>query len=42
MASGSWDLVNREKALDMRHVLEFPYNGEPPPVRLQLDYCIVA
>nr|KAK5449253.1 hypothetical protein LTR18_002342 [Exophiala xenobiotica] len=34
MASDSRDLVNREKALDMRHVLEFPYNGEPPPDKL--------
>ncbi|KAF2177562.1 mitochondrial putative sulfite oxidase [Zopfia rhizophila CBS 207.26] len=34
MPSASWDVVNCEKASDMRHVLEFPYNGEPPPEKL--------
>ena len=28
----SWDLVKKEKADDMIHVLDFPYNGEPPRV----------
>lgn len=26
----SWDTVKKEKAADMTHVLDFPYNGEPP------------
>ncbi|KAI9709782.1 MAG: hypothetical protein M1820_003185 [Bogoriella megaspora] len=30
----SWDYVKREKASDMIHVLQFPYNGEPPRQRL--------
>lgn len=29
----SWLLVEKEKAPDMIHVLQFPYNGEPPRVR---------
>lgn len=29
----SWDIVQEEKAEDMIHVLDFPYNGEPPRVR---------
>ena len=28
----SWDIVKEEKAEDMIHVLDFPYNGEPPRV----------
>lgn len=28
----SWDTVLKEKAADMTHVLDFPYNGEPPKV----------
>lgn len=28
----SWDYVLKEKAKDMIHVLQFPYNGEPPRV----------
>jgi sulfite oxidase len=30
----SWDYVLREKSEDMIHVLQFPYNGEPPRERL--------
>lgn len=30
----SWDCVLREKSEDMIHVLQFPYNGEPPRERL--------
>lgn len=32
MPQKSWDIVKEEKADDMIHVLEFPYNGEPPRV----------
>lgn len=28
----SWDYVKKEKAADMLHVLQFPYNGESPRV----------
>jgi len=28
----SWDTVLEEKAADMTHVLQFPYNGEAPGV----------
>jgi sulfite oxidase len=28
----SWKYVQQEKAEDMIHVLQFPYNGEPPRV----------
>jgi hypothetical protein len=28
----SWDIVKKEKSEDMIHVLQFPYNGEPPRV----------
>jgi len=28
----SWDYVKKEKSEDMIHVLQFPYNGEPPRV----------
>ena len=28
----SWKYVKKEKSEDMIHVLEFPYNGEPPRV----------
>lgn len=27
-----WDIMKEEKAEDMIHVLDFPYNGEPPRV----------
>ncbi|KAI9170862.1 Sulfite oxidase [Paramyrothecium foliicola] len=30
----SWDYVLKEKSEDMIHVLQFPYNGEPPRERL--------
>lgn len=30
----SWDYVKKEKSEDMIHVLQFPYNGEPPRKRL--------
>ncbi|KAI9815314.1 MAG: hypothetical protein M1827_002794 [Pycnora praestabilis] len=30
----SWDFVKKEKSADMLHVLDFPYNGEPPRARL--------
>jgi len=30
----SWKYVQKEKAPDMIHVLQFPYNGEPPRKRL--------
>lgn len=33
----SWKYVQEEKSSDMIHVLQFPYNGEPPRVRLQKD-----
>lgn len=29
----SWQHVLKEKSEDMIHVLQFPYNGEPPRVR---------
>lgn len=29
----SWKYVQKEKSEDMLHVLQFPYNGEPPRVR---------
>lgn len=32
----SWKYVQKEKSEDMIHVLQFPYNGEPPRV------CLVA
>ena len=28
----SWDIVKKEKSADMIHLLDFPYNGEPPRV----------
>lgn len=28
----SWKYVKEEKSEDMLHVLQFPYNGEPPRV----------
>ncbi|KAL9074479.1 MAG: hypothetical protein Q9161_002267 [Pseudevernia consocians] len=34
MPRESWDIVKEEKAEDMIHVLDFPYNGEPPRDRL--------
>jgi len=34
MPAESWMWVQKEKAPDMIHVLEFPYNGEPPRDRL--------
>lgn len=30
----SWETVKKEKAVDMTHVLDFPYNGEPPKVSI--------
>jgi sulfite oxidase len=30
----SWEYVKKEKSPDMIHVLQFPYNGEPPRVRV--------
>ena len=30
----SWATVQKEKAADMIHVLDFPYNGEPPRNKL--------
>ncbi|KJX98301.1 sulfite oxidase like protein [Zymoseptoria brevis] len=30
----SWKYVQKEKSKDMLHVLQFPYNGEPPRSRL--------
>ncbi|MCJ1298000.1 hypothetical protein MMC08_000789 [Hypocenomyce scalaris] len=30
----SWEIVKEEKAEDMIHILDFPYNGEPPRDRL--------
>lgn len=33
----SWQLVQKEKAPDMIHVLDFPYNGEPPRDKLMKD-----
>ena len=33
----SWDIVKEEKAEDMIHVLDFPYNGEPPRVSYVLS-----
>lgn len=30
----SWQYVLKEKSPDMLHVLQFPYNGEPPRVSL--------
>lgn len=32
MPQESWEIVKKEKADDMIHILEFPYNGEPPRV----------
>lgn len=34
MPAISWKYVKQEKSSDMLHVLEFPYNGEPPRSRL--------
>ncbi|RYP68167.1 hypothetical protein DL771_006817 [Monosporascus sp. 5C6A] len=38
----SWDYVQKEKAPDMLHVLEFPYNGEPPraPITNNRDHFV--
>jgi sulfite oxidase len=30
----SWEIVQKEKPKDMLHLLQFPYNGEPPRVSL--------
>lgn len=35
----SWKYVQKEKSADMLHVLQFPYNGEPPRVR---NYTITS
>ena len=32
MPEKSWKYVTSEKSKDMNHVLQFPYNGEPPRV----------
>lgn len=32
----SWEYVKKEKSEDMIHVLQFPYNGEPPRVSKQI------
>lgn len=32
----SWKYVQKEKSEDMIHVLQFPYNGEPPRVSQQI------
>lgn len=32
MPAESWLFVEKEKSPDMIHVLQFPYNGEPPRV----------
>jgi sulfite oxidase len=32
----SWKYVLKEKSEDMIHVLQFPYNGEPPRVSKHL------
>lgn len=32
----SWEYVKKEKSEDMIHVLQFPYNGEPPRVSEQV------
>lgn len=34
----SWKYVKEEKSEDMVHVLEFPYNGEPPRVRCTTSF----
>ncbi|CZS91488.1 related to nitrate reductase [NADPH] [Rhynchosporium agropyri] len=34
MPAESWLFVQKEKSTDMIHVLQFPYNGEPPRNRL--------
>tara|TARA_R110002003_G_scaffold180_6_gene14383 strand:+ start:10405 stop:10629 length:225 start_codon:yes stop_codon:yes gene_type:complete len=31
----SWKYVLKEKSEDMIHVLQFPYNGEPPRVSMR-------
>lgn len=40
----SWKYVLEEKSRDMIHVLQFPYNGEPPRVRrtIRIDDCTTA
>jgi sulfite oxidase len=35
----SWKYVLKEKSEDMIHVLQFPYNGEPPRDRLVQVYA---
>jgi sulfite oxidase len=30
----NWEIVHAEKDANMRHVLDFPCNGEPPPVSI--------
>lgn len=34
----SWEYVQKEKSPDMLHVLQFPYNGEPPRVNFSLHF----
>jgi sulfite oxidase len=40
IVNDSWDFVLKEKAADMTHVLQFPYNGEAPGVRALFPCCI--
>lgn len=37
MPDDSWKYVLKEKSEDMIHVLQFPYNGEPPGVSSPLS-----
>jgi sulfite oxidase len=34
----SWKHVLKEKSEDMIHLLQFPYNGEPPRVCLPISH----
>jgi sulfite oxidase len=38
----SWQYVLKEKAPDMIHVLQFPYNGEPPRVGASLLWVMLG
>lgn len=38
----SWEYVKKEKSEDMLHVLQFPYNGEPPRVSLESPMILRA
>jgi sulfite oxidase len=37
----SWKYVQKEKSEDMIHVLQFPYNGEPPRVSDHPSYLLI-